>query len=100
MFNVKRLHFVGSAESECAASREVLLNLGVTTLSARSEEGASVARLRSLGANGLDRARRPSRRRRERGHLCRRRSPRYNPESWQPAEPEFPVIPRAEMLAS
>ncbi|MGH9797431.1 MAG: UDP-N-acetylmuramate--L-alanine ligase, partial [Candidatus Polarisedimenticolia bacterium] len=94
----RRLHFVGIGGIGMSGIAEVLLNLGYEVTGSDLEEGASVQRLRRLGAS-----------------ISRGHNPRHvgdadvvvvssavkpdNPEVIEARHRQIPVIPRAEMLA-
>ncbi|MGH9749035.1 MAG: UDP-N-acetylmuramate--L-alanine ligase [Candidatus Polarisedimenticolia bacterium] len=94
----RRIHFVGIGGIGMSGIAEVLLNLGYEVTGSDLEEGATVQRLRRLGAS-----------------ISRGHTPRHvgdadvvvvssavkpdNPEVIEARHRQIPVIPRAEMLA-
>ncbi len=94
----RRIHFVGIGGSGMSGIAEVLINLGYKVTGSDLEEGAAVARLRSLGGE-VARGHRP-------GHVGDADVVVYssavrpdNPEVAEARRRQIPVIPRAEMLA-
>jgi UDP-N-acetylmuramate--alanine ligase len=98
MGRVKRIHFVGIGGVGMAGIAEVLLNLGYEVTGSDMKAGATVLRLRELGATV------------NRGHAAENIEgadvvvvstavPASNPEISAAEEARIPVVPRAEMLA-
>src|SRR5437667_518191 len=94
----RRLHFVGIGGIGMSGIAEVLVNLGYQVTGSDLEEGATVQRLRAMGATVA------------RGHLAEGVGDADvvvvssavrpdNPEVLEARRRQIPVIPRAEMLA-